>query len=57
MLHQEIVMEVHGRLQSASISYWLDVEQMHGCVNDRMVEAIENCSAIIVFASFKYKLW
>lgn len=54
--HQEAIVEICRHLRLAEIPYWLDIEQMHGEINDRMAEAIESCGVVIVGVSSKYKL-
>ena len=54
--HQKVVLDLCCRLKQAGLSYWLDVEQMHGNINDRMAEAIEGCSVVLIVSSSKYKL-
>mmetsp|Transcript_6172 Transcript_6172/g.10091 ORF Transcript_6172/g.10091 Transcript_6172/m.10091 type:complete len:358 (-) Transcript_6172:49-1122(-) len=54
--HQEVIIEICQHLKAAGLTYWLDIEQMHGEINDRMAEAIESCGVVIVGVSSKYKL-
>lgn len=54
--HQEVIIEICQHLKAAGLPYWLDIEQMHGEINDRMAEAIESCGVVIVGVSSKYKL-
>jgi hypothetical protein len=53
---QPLVLHLCKQLRVLNIPYWLDVEQMHGNINDRMAEAIETCSVVLVVLSSKYKL-
>lgn len=54
--HQDSIIDICKHLDSAGLPYWLDIEQMHGEINDRMAEAIESCGVVIVGVSSKYKL-
>ena len=54
--HQDSIIDICKHLKSAGLPYWLDIEQMHGEINDRMAEAIESCGVVIVGISSKYKL-
>ena len=54
--HQDTVVDICKHLKAAGITYWLDIEQMHGKINDRMAEAIESCGAVLIGVSSKYKL-
>jgi len=42
-------------LQSKNIPIWIDIEQMEGSVLEKMAEAVEESSVILVFLSSKYK--
>jgi hypothetical protein len=53
---QDIILEICKQLKAAGLTYWLDVEQMHGNINDRMAEAIEGCSVVLMAISSRYKL-
>jgi len=53
---QDLIIALCSCLKDVGIRYWLDVEQMHGNVTDRMAEAIETSCAVLVAASSNYKL-
>jgi len=42
-------------LQSKNIPIWIDIEQMEGSVLEKMAEAVEESSVILIFLSSKYK--
>jgi len=42
-------------LQSKNIPIWIDIEQMEGSVLEKMAEAVEESSIILIFLSSRYK--
>jgi len=46
---------VANYLQSKNIPIWIDIEQMEGSVLEKMAEAVEESSIILIFLSSKYK--
>jgi len=47
--------EVVSHLKSKGIPVWVDVEQMEGSILEKMAEAVEESSVIILFLSSTYK--
>jgi len=52
---QPLVLKLAKALKSAGFKVWLDVEQMHGSTLERMAEALENSSLVLICVSEKYK--
>jgi len=52
---KEKAREIGNYLKSKGISIWIDVEQMEGSVLEKMAEAVEDASVILIFLSSHYK--
>ena len=52
---KEQAKRVANYLQSKNIPIWIDIEKMEGSVLDKMAEAVEESSVILIFLSSKYK--
>ena len=53
---QRVIFDVAARLRAAGIPIWLDIERMHGSINDRMAEAVDGAAVVLVALSAEYKL-
>eukprot|EP00794_Sanderia_malayensis_P001421 gene1421-1573_t len=42
-------------LEKSRYKTWMDVDQMHGGLNDRMAEAVEGAAVVVVFMTQKYE--
>ncbi|KAJ3345881.1 hypothetical protein HDU83_003665, partial [Entophlyctis luteolus] len=54
-VHQSVVLRVKAELESRNFSVWMDVEKMHGNINDRMYEGVTKSSVIVPFLSKEYE--
>jgi hypothetical protein len=52
---QNKCLQIKKGLEHAGYRVWIDVEQMHADMNDRMAEAIEGSACVIVCMTSKYK--
>ena len=54
--HQSQVMKVKEYLQQNGITVWMDIDQMHDEINDRMAEAIFASKVIVLCMSRAYEI-
>ena len=52
---KEKARRIGNYLKSKNILVWIDIEQMEGSILERMAEAVEESSVILIFLSSKYK--
>ncbi len=48
--------KIKKNLEKCGYSVWIDVEQMHGSMNQRMAEAIENCQCVLLCVTGQYNI-
>ncbi|XP_075257787.1 uncharacterized protein LOC142349854 isoform X2 [Convolutriloba macropyga] len=51
---QKVALDLQARLEDANIKVWIDVNEMHGFLAERMSEAVENSYAVIMLLSSDY---
>jgi len=54
---QKLVKKVSEKLNQQNIKTWLDLNEMHGSLNDRIAEAIEQAFCVIPFLSIAVENW
>ena len=52
---KELVMKVTNEVRNLGLNIWLDIEQMHDSIDDRMAEAVEGASVVLMCYSDAYK--
>ncbi|KAK3098607.1 hypothetical protein FSP39_021184 [Pinctada imbricata] len=50
-----LLLKIKEELTKAGFKVWMDIEQMHDNVYDRMAEAIENAAVVLIAMSYSYK--
>eukprot|EP00794_Sanderia_malayensis_P005891 gene5891-6577_t len=52
---QAQVLIIKKELEKSGYKTWMDVDEMHGDLNERMAEAVEGAAVVVVFMTQKYE--
>jgi hypothetical protein len=52
---KDMCLRIKESLKAHGYKVWIDVEQMHGDINDRMAEGVQNSRCVLLCVTRKYK--